>query len=86
MKTKKLTKLDQRTKLLLDMIDILWQYNDAGLCDLAAEAGVHWTTLYNWKAGKTTHPRIDTLVKVATVLGMEIRLVKIKKPKLRLVK
>lgn len=52
-------------------------------------SGVTNVTLYNWLNGKTLYPRIDTLTKVARVLGYEIVLKKLPsqpKAKLKLVK
>lgn len=37
--------------------------------DLAQEADISPSTIHNWVHGKTLHPRIDTLTKVATAMG-----------------
>jgi DNA-binding phage protein len=63
---------ERRTALFLQVLGCLWRYSDIEKKAVAEEAGCHWTTLYNWCAGKTTHPRIDTLTKVAAALGFEI--------------
>ena len=80
-------KLDEsnKTRIFIDIIHLLWQYNDAGLRSIAEEANVHWTTLYGWRSGKTIAPRSDTLFRVAAALGYDIKLVK-KKLQLRRVK
>ena len=71
---------DTREAIFLDLIHELWKYSDEGLRDIAAQAGCHWGTLYNWKAGKTGAPRIDKLAPVARVLGYNIVLQKVKAP------
>lgn len=63
---------------------IIWEYN---FDYLAAASGVCRATLYNWCDGRTKLPRLDTLVKVAKVVGYKIILVKAdKKSHLRIVK
>ena len=78
-------KVDERTEVFLVVVGHLEAYSDQGLKDIAYEADVHWTTLYNWKSYKVTHPRIDTLVRVARALGYDVQLTTTKKPKLRLI-
>ena len=41
--------------------------------DVAIMAKCSVTTLYNWESGKTKAPRIDTLTRVAAVLGYSIQ-------------
>ncbi len=77
-------KLSERDKIFIEMIEMLWQYTDEGLKQIAYDAGVHWGTLYSWKSAHTMKPRIDTLCKVAKVLGFEIVLQAKGKPKAKL--
>lgn len=77
-----------RYKVYDDLVDLLWNYNPAWV---AEQAKVSLPTLYNWMNANVLRPRIDTLFKVANVLGYDIVLVKRAteprpKPKLRLVK
>ena len=72
---------DQREKLFLDIIGHLLRYNDQERKDIAKEAEVHWTTLYNWTHGSTINPHIRTLSSVARVMGYEIVLKRIRTPK-----
>lgn len=87
-RARKVETADQRERLFLDVIGHLMRYNDGEKQYIADEAEVHWTTLYNWCAGKTTKPRIDTLSRVARAMGYEIVLkrAKAKPPKLRRIK
>ena len=77
---------DSRHELFLQIITLLWDYNDAGLCELAQTANCHWTTLYKWKSGGTTAPRLDKIAAVALAMGYDIVLTKRSKPALRRVK
>ena len=67
---------DARHTLFLEIIGMLWRYNDAGLQHIAAQAGCHWVTLYSWKSGRTTAPRLDKIAAVALALGYELKLVR----------
>jgi predicted ArsR family transcriptional regulator len=80
MKSKLILNADTREEIFLDLIHELWKYSDEGLREIAEQAGCHWGTLYNWKAGKTMAPRIDKLAPVARVLGYNVTLTKIKAP------
>lgn len=77
---------DVRHKVFLEIIGMLWGHNDAGLKDLADAAGCHWVTLYAWRSGRTTAPRLDKIAGVALALGYEITLLRRKRPTLRAVK
>jgi DNA-binding phage protein len=77
-------KMSERDKIFIEMIEMLWQYTDEGLKQIAYDADVHWGTLYSWKSAHTMKPRIDTLCKVAKVLGFEIVLQAKGKPKKKL--
>ena len=48
---------------------------------VAQSAPVGVSTIYNWLEGRTMYPRLDTLTKVARVVGFEIQLVRVAKPK-----
>lgn len=52
---------------------------------VAEAAGIVPSTIYFWLSGKTRKPRLDTVIKVAGVLGYHVELVR-KKVELRLVK
>lgn len=67
---------DNRHKLFLQIIDLLWNYDDQGLRDLADEAGCHWVTLYSWKSGRVTSPQLNKIAGVAGAMGYELTLVK----------
>lgn len=62
-----------RVRLFLDLLTCI---QDSGFSveALANEAGIAPATLYFWLDGKTKHPRIDTVHKVATALGLDVRL------------
>jgi len=67
---KEVIKMSDKTfKVFLEIIGLLWEYELPGL---AKEAEVSQSTLYNWMHGKVHAPRLDTLTKVAKVLGYEI--------------
>lgn len=83
---KKKTKTE-RTHLFLDLLAELYPISVEARKDVADEAGVSDSTLYNWLYGSTINPRIDTMIKVAEVLGFAIVLQrKQRKPKLKVVK
>ena len=44
------------------------------VCSTAEAAGVSDQTIYNWLVGKTRKPRLDTITKVASAIGFELRL------------
>ena len=77
---------DSRHELFMQIIGMLWGYNDAGLCELAEAANCHWTTLYKWKSGGTMTPRLDKIAAVALAMGYDIVLKKRGKPTLRMIK
>ena len=66
-----------RTKLFLDLLTAI---RDSGftLDALAKEAEVAPATLYFWVSNYTKHPRVDTVTKVATALGLDIRLYRVR--------
>lgn len=83
MKRKKLTLTTEREReaLFMDVIGHLNRYNDMEKKNIAEEAEVHWTTIYNWCAFKTVAPRIDTLARVARAMGYDIVLKRARSPK-----
>lgn len=76
-----------REAVFMTIIGHLLRYNDAERKHIAEEADVHWTTLYNWTHGSTLNPHINTLARVASVLGYTIVLKRVARvPKLRRIK
>lgn len=75
----------QRDDLFLEVIDKLYHYEGKALLSLAESAGVHYTTLYNWKT-VTFSPRLNTLVRVGAALGMRLIWLKAKPAKLLSIK
>jgi hypothetical protein len=65
-------KQDARHAIFMQIIDLLWGYQGEDLKGLAEEAGIHWTTLYNWQRGCTYAPRLDKIAAVAAVMGYTI--------------
>lgn len=63
-----------RTKIFQDLVAILEPMGWAQLEDIAETAGISAVTLYFWVSGKTTHPRLSTLVPVADALGYDVTL------------
>lgn len=64
----------------------LWTLNgEAEMKELAEAAQVSIGTLYLWKSGVTTRPRIDTLTKVARIMGYDLVLRRRRRPTLRTV-
>lgn len=68
------------------ILDHLWNLNDGGIASLASAAGVSGSTLYFWRNGDVTTPRIDTLTKVGKALGYEMVFKRLKRAPLRRVK
>lgn len=68
----------KRTRLFLDLLTCI---RDSGFSmeALAKRAGIANATMYFWLAGHTKHPRIDTIHKVASALGFDIRLYRTEK-------
>ena len=81
--------IDDSDRLVIfeDLKGILEDYNPAWI---EQESGVSNQTIYNWLAGKTKKPRLDTITKVARAVGYELVLQKTRQvkgqPRLRLVK
>ena len=74
----------KQVQLFIDIIDELADLTTQETKDLALDAGVHFTTLYAWRRGKTWTPRLDCFVRVASALGYELVLQK-RRSTLRLV-
>lgn len=84
---KKKIDLDPRAVIFLELIHELWKYGNFHIKDIAEEAGVHFTTLYNWRNAKVVSPRLNTLIAVAEALGYTVELKRgTIKPKLKSVK
>lgn len=66
----------------------LWTLTHQELVYLARISSVSETTLYNWRNGYVTTPRLDTLTRVSKNIGYKITFqqIKSKKPKLERVK
>jgi transcriptional regulator with XRE-family HTH domain len=79
---------NRRLALFVTIVDMLLDRSGEDLLRISEQAGVSMSAMYFWMNGTTTNPRIDTLTKVANVLGYEIVLRKMKAhvPPLRLVK
>ena len=83
---KQKTKPDLQIDVFEDLKAELELYNPMWV---AAEAGVHFSTLYNWLSGTTKRPQLPTIVKVATALGFTLVLERdhtVKKARLRVIK
>lgn len=61
--------MSTRHQLFLEMIHQLY---NTDLKQLAKDAEVSISTLYNWTYGTTISPRSDTLFRVAAALGYKI--------------
>lgn len=87
MATKKKVKLEPREEVFLEIIQELWRYGGDEIKELANEAGVHYSTIYNWRNAKTLSPRISTFIAVAKVLGYTVVLQRVQTstPRLRVV-
>ena len=75
---------DARVQLFLTLIEYIpddWY----GMRCLAAEADITAQTLWNWKYGETFNPHLNTIVKVATALHLDIVLQQKTKARLRAV-
>lgn len=67
---------------LLDDIPTGWH----DMVELAEKAEITAQTLWNWKFGTVCEPRLNTLIKVGTALGYQLKFVPTtKKPHLRVV-
>ncbi len=60
---------DTRHEIFLKIIDLLGGYEGQALKDLADEAGVHFTTIYNWQRGDVFCPQFNKVAAVAVALG-----------------
>lgn len=82
-------------ELFFDIIMDLAALTDEQRGDVAEASGVGKSTLYFWTHGETFDPRVNNVIKVAWALGYEITMkpradgqsaIKVRKPKLRIVK
>lgn len=76
---------ERRARIFQTLADSLAKYSSAQRAEIAIEAGVSPTTLYNWARGHTRRPQLSPIIRVAYVLGYEATLVK-KKARLTRVK
>lgn len=77
---------EERSAMFLTIVDMLQRHEKAKLKEIAYNADVSITTIHNWRTGKTFAPRINTLIKVSSVLGFNISLTRKRKSNLNLVK
>lgn len=86
-KYRSLDEFQSEYAIFMHIVRHLWELKgEAEMRHLADCAEVHFTTLYNWRSGVVSKPRIDTLVKVAHALGYELCWKRTKKrPKLHAV-
>ena len=70
----------KKGELFTALKDALSGYHVKSVAEIA---GVHHSTVYNWLEGKTEHPRIDTIEKVAGAIGFEVDLKMVRKAHLR---
>ena len=59
----------QRAQIFLDLITVLGTHD---LRDVAESANVSKQTLTNWVSGPTYNPHLNTILKVANALGLEL--------------
>jgi len=78
-------KLKVRTKINIfeQLLGIIHGYNVEWLSEAS---GVAQATIYFWLDGTTTRPRLDTISKVAKVVGYRLCLTRDSAPRLRSVK
>lgn len=69
-------KRDTLIDVYLEIVDALSVMKEYDLEMLALTAGVHKTTLYNWKYCYVMAPRLNTLCAVAEALGYELVLIR----------
>lgn len=80
---RRIQRLNSRDQIFVDLVG---QLGTANIPWVAQQAEVCPATVYNWLNGDTLTPRIDTLCKVAKVMGYEIVLKRVKGYKLKAVK
>lgn len=68
----------EHIRLFNQILDELGAYHGAELHRLAEDAGVSITTLYKWQGDPPMSPQLRTFFNVATAMGYELRLVKVR--------
>jgi DNA-binding phage protein len=63
--------MKNRTEIVNELCAAIEQ-DRRSIFNIALAAGVDQFTLYRWLRGATANPRIDTIAKVAQVLGMQV--------------
>lgn len=71
---KQLVSEEAHTAIFEQLKDILRGWNIESVADAA---GIAVSTQYNWLEGKVQKPRLDTICKVASVVGYELTLTKV---------
>ena len=72
--------LSNRMAIFMDLIHAIEEELDSRTVNsIAEEAGVSPGTITKWTDGTTMTPRIDTMVKVAKVLELELALKKLRR-------
>lgn len=71
-----------RLQLFITVVDMLLDKSGKDLLEISEQAGVSLAAMYFWMNGTTTNPRLDTLHRVADVLGYDLVL----KRRLRVIK
>ena len=59
-----------------DMLEDILSMDTEELDELAWQADVHISTLYNWRGGRVKCPRIETIDRVSRVLGYRLAIAK----------
>ena len=63
--------MKKRTEIVNELCAAIEQ-DGRSLFNIAKAAGITDKALYHWLSGHTSNPRIDTIAKVAQVLGLQV--------------
>ena len=66
------TEIDSEFEVFMFVMRHLWTLTGTELNVLAHRAEISPQTLYNWRTGYVTKPRIDTISKVLRAMGYEL--------------
>ena len=66
--------MKKRTEIVNELCATIEQ-DGRSLFNIAKAAGITDKALYHWLSGRTPNPRIDSLAKVAQVLGLQVVLI-----------
>ena len=66
--------MKKRTEIVNELCAAIEQ-DGRSLFNLAKAAGITDKALYHWLSGRTPNPRIDSLARVAQVLGLQVVLI-----------